>query len=46
MKDDFQSSLAEDYNKHEIEINEYRKKEENMKNIIAKKDEELKGKIV
>ena len=46
MKSDFQNSLVEDYNKHQLEINEYRKKEENMKNIIAKKDEELKGKIV
>ena len=46
MKGDFKNSLAEEYNKHQLKINEYRKKEENMKNIIAKKDEELKGKIV
>ena len=46
MKADFENSFAEDYNKHQLEINEYRKIEENMKNIIAKKDEELKGKIV
>ena len=46
MKGDFKNSLVEEYNKHQLEINEYRKKEENMKNIIAKKDEELKGKIV
>ena len=46
MKGDFKNGLAEEYNKHQLEINEYRKKEENMKNIIAKKDEELKGKIV
>ena len=44
MKADFQNNLAEDYNKHQD--NEYRKKEENIKNIIAKKYEELKGKIV
>ena len=46
MKAQFQKILVEDYNKHQLEINEYRKKEETMKNIIAKKDEELKGKIV
>ena len=46
MKGDFKNNLVEEYNKHQLEINEYRKKEENMKNIIAKKDEELKGKIV
>ena len=45
MKDDFKNILVEEYNKHQLEINEYIKKEENMKNIIAKKDEELKGKI-
>ena len=26
MKAQFQNSLAEDYNKHQLEINEYRKK--------------------
>ena len=46
MNDDFENSLVEDYNKHQLEINDYRKKEENMKNITANKDEELKGKIV
>ena len=46
MKDDFKNNLVEEYNKHQLQINEYIKKEENMKNIIAKKDEELKGKIV
>ena len=46
MKHDFKNNLLEEYNKHQLEINEYRKKEENMKNIIAKKYEELKGKIV
>ena len=46
IKGDFKNSLAKEYNKHQLEINEYRKKEENMKNIISKKDEELKGKIV
>ena len=44
MTAQFENSLVESHNKHELEINEYRKKEENMKNIIAKKDEELKGK--
>ena len=38
MKAQFQNNLAEDYNKHQLEINEYREKEENMKNIIAKKE--------
>ena len=37
MKAQFQNSLAEDYSQLQLEINEYRKKEENMKNIIAKK---------
>ena len=46
MKVEFKKSFVEDYNKHQLEINEYRKKEENIKNIISKKDEELKGKIV
>ena len=46
MKAQFENILAEIHNKHQLEINEYRKKEENMKNIIAKKDEELKGKTV
>ena len=46
MKDDFKNNLVEEYNKHQLEINEYIKKEENMKNIISKKDKELKGKIV
>ena len=46
MKAQFENSLAESHNKHQLKINEYRKKEENMKNIIAKKDEEFKGKTV
>lgn len=46
MKAQFENSLAEIHNKHQLKINEYRKKEENMKNIIAKKDEVLKGKTV
>ena len=46
MKDDFKNNLAKEYNKHQLEINEYIIKEENMKNIIAKKYDELKGKIV
>ena len=45
MKDDFKNNLVEEYNKHQLEINEYIRKEENMKNIIHKKDVELKGKI-
>ena len=46
MKARFKNSLSEEYNRHQFEIEEYRKKEENIKNTIPNKYEELKGKIV
>ena len=31
MKDDFKNSLVEEYNKHQLEINEYKKRRKTLK---------------